>query len=290
MENGRNYLRGNGSHSWTLIECGMPSPSPSLSEALQRVRKARRVSQLELALQLGISQRHVSFVENGRSRPSRELLIAWLRALDAPLVLSNEALLTAGYAPAYTMGQLDDPWLADAGQALDQLLKAHEPAPALILDAEWNLLRMNSGTIWLATTLMPSAAAMLGQGPVNLLDLLTHPEGLARHISNLDDVGPRFLAVLRREASANPSLQPRVAAYEAYLVSRLGSATPSGSWSHPQAPVLTTRFDSQHGELAFFSMFSTFGTPNDITLASLRVEHMFAADDATRSVLKQQVS
>ena len=132
---------------------------------------------------------------------------------------------------------------------------------------------------------------MLGQGPVNLLDLLTHPEGLARHISNLNDVGPRFLAVLRREASANPSLQPRVAAYEAYLVSRLGSATtPSGSWSRPQAPVLTTRFDSHYGELAFFSMFSTFRTPNDITLASLRVEHMFAADDATRSVLKQQVS
>jgi transcriptional regulator with XRE-family HTH domain len=82
----------------------MPSPSPSLSEALQRVRKALRVSQLELALQLGISQRHVSFVENGRSRPSRELLIAWLRALEAPLVLSNEALLSAGYAPAYTWG------------------------------------------------------------------------------------------------------------------------------------------------------------------------------------------
>lgn len=101
--------------------------------------------------------------------------------------------------------------------------------------------------------------------------------------------GPRFLAMLRREAGASPSLQPRVAADEAFLVSRLGSATPSGSWSRPQAPVLTTRFASPHGNLAFFSMFSTFGTPNDITLASLRVEHIFPADDATRSVLKQQV-
>jgi transcriptional regulator with XRE-family HTH domain len=268
----------------------MSPASPSLREALQRARKARRISQLELAMQLGVSQRHVSFVESGRSRPSRELLIAWLRALDAPLAHSNEALLTAGYAPAYTEGQLDDPWLADAGQALEQLLKAHEPAPALILDAEWNLLRMNGGAIWLATTLMPSAADLMGQGPVNLLDLLAHPEGLARHVNNLDDVGPRFLAMLRRETSAHPALQLRVAAYEAYLISRLGSATPWRSSSRPQAPVLTTRFLSPYGELAFFSMFSTFGTPNDITLASLRVEHMFPADDATRLVLKQQMS
>jgi transcriptional regulator with XRE-family HTH domain len=275
---------------WTLIECGMPPSSPPFNETLQRARKARRVSQLELALQLGISQRHISFVESGRSRPSRELLITWLRALGASLALSNEALLSAGYAPAYSEGQLDDPWLADAGHALEQLLKAHEPAPALILDAEWNLLRMNGGAIWLATTLMPSAADLISEGPVNMLDLITHQEGLARQVTNLDDVGPRFLAMLRQEAAAHPSLQPRVAAYETYLVSRLGHTTPSGSWSRLHAPVLTTRFSSPHGELAFFSMFSTFGTPNDITLASLRVEHMFPADDATRSVLKQQTS
>lgn len=168
---------------------------------------------MELALQLGISQRHVSFVETGRSLPSRNLLIAWLRALDAPLALSNAAMLAAGHA-------------------LEQLLKAHEPAPAL--DAEWNLVRGNGGALWLATTLMPAAADLMSQGPVNLLDLLTHPEGLARRVSNLDDVG--------------------------------------------------------HGKPAFFSRFTTFGTPHDIPLASLRVEHMVPADDATRSVLMRQSS
>lgn len=90
-----------------------------------------------------------------------------------------------------------------------------------------------------------------------------------------------------RQRSCRPPLLPRVEAYEAYLVSRLGSTTAAGCGVQPQAPVLTTRFASPHGELAFFSMFSTFGTPNDITLASLRVEHMFPADEATRSVLNR---
>lgn len=122
-----------------------------------------------------------------------------------------------------------------------------------------------------------------------MLDLLTHPQGLSRHVSNLSDVGPRFLALLRREVAAHPSLLPRVAAYEADLLARLGTTAGPGSRSGPQvqAPVLTTRFRSPHGELAFFSMFTTLGTPNDITLASLRVEHMFPADEATRAVLQR---
>jgi transcriptional regulator with XRE-family HTH domain len=265
-----------------VLECSMHS-SPSLVETLQRTRRVRRISQLELALQLGVSQRHVSFVENGRSRPSRDLLVAWLQALDAPLALSNEALLAAGYAPAYSEKRLDDPWLAEACVALDRLLDTHDPAPALVLDAEWNVVRMNRGAMWLATLLMPSAAAELGHAQVNMLDLLTHPGGLADHVTNIEDVGPRFLWMLRNEAAAHPGLQPRAAAYEAYLFSRIGKTTVPRQG--PAPPVLTTRFASPHGPLAFFSMFSTFGTPNDITLASLRVEHMFPADDATRAVL-----
>ncbi len=261
--------------------------SLSLVKTLQRTRKVRRISQLELALRLGVSQRHVSFVENGRARPSRDLLVAWLQALDAPLALSNEALLAAGYAPAYSEKQLDDPWLADAALALDRLLDTHDPAPALVLDADWNVVRMNRGAMWLAVLLMPSAAAALGQVQLNMLDLLTHPGGLSHHVTNIEDVGPRFLGMLRNDAAVRPSLLPRVAAYEANLFSRIGKTTPPGPGEVP--PVLTTRFASPHGPLAFFSMFSTFGTPNDITLASLRVEHMFPADDATRSVLRRHV-
>jgi transcriptional regulator with XRE-family HTH domain len=191
----------------------MNRTSPALSETLREARKMRRMSQLELSMRVGVSQRHMSFVESGRSNPSRELLMAWLQELEAPLAVRNAAMIQAGYAPAYSAAPLGDPALAQASAAMSQLLQAHDPMPALLLDADWNLLRR-----------------------------------------------------------------------------RLGAARLHAGWAPPMAPVLTTRFATVHGELAFFSMFTTFGTPQDITLASLRVEHMFAADDATRAVIRSQVS
>lgn len=120
----------------------MDGTSHNLPETLQRTRQARRVSQLELSLRLGVSQRHVSFVENGRARPSRDLLTRWLGELDAPLALRNAALLQAGFAPAFRASTLEDPDLAQARAALRQLLNAHDPMPALVLDAQWNLLQL----------------------------------------------------------------------------------------------------------------------------------------------------
>ena len=261
----------------------------TLPLTLQQARKARRLSQLELSMRVGVSQRHVSFVESGRARPSRELLMAWLHELDAPLAVRNAAMLQAGYAPAYGTAQLGDPALLQANEALLQLLRAHDPMPALVIDAHWNLLHLNQGGRWLTATLMPWAAELPVTAPINLLDILAHPEGLTRHMVNLHEVGPAMLAHLRDDAAAQPALAPRVEAFAALLRSRLGAQSLHGAWPHPTAPVLTTRFATQHGELAFFSMFTTFGTPQDITLASLRVEHMFAADNATHVVLRAQV-
>lgn len=271
----------------------MADISPTLTNILQQLRKTRRVSQLELALELGVSQRHVSFVESGRAQPSRRLLLAWLQVLAAPLVQRNEALLAAGYAPAFTAAGLNEPLLAEADRALGYLLEAHEPVPALLLDAEWNVLRMNRGALWLATTLVPwlrEALCSGAQGGLNMLDLIAHPDGLARRMTNLEDVGPRFLTLLRHELATTPRLLPRVQAYEARLREALGAASPApAERDRPPAPVLTSRFASPYGELAFFSMFTTFGTPTDITLASLRVEHLFPADDATRLVMESKV-
>ncbi|GAB4158671.1 MAG: helix-turn-helix transcriptional regulator [Cyanobacteria bacterium J069] len=261
--------------------------SITLLDTLRQIRKVQRLSQLELSLRLGVSQRHISFVESGRAKPSRDLLIAWLQELDAPLVVRNQAMLLAGYAPVYSSTQLEDPALAQINVALQQLLWAHDPMPALILDEHWNLLRLNQGGQWLAATLMPEMADLHHTSPINLLDLLTHPEGLAKPIVNLHEVGPALLAHLRHEAAVQPTLMPKVDAFAAMLHRRLGSLPPSGT--HPTAPVLTTRYATKHGELAFFSMFTTFGTPQDITLASLRVEHLFAADAATHAVLRAQV-
>lgn len=258
-------------------------------ETLRQLRNTRRLSQLELSLRLGVSQRHISFVESGRAKPSRELLMAWLQELEVPLVQHNEIMLQAGYAPAYNTTQLNDPTLGQVNEALEQLLCTHDPQPALVIDAQWNLVRLNRGGQWLATVLMPEAGDLTEAGPINLLDLLSHPEGMTKSIVNLEEVGPAFLARLRQETSAQPTLAPKVDTFAALLNSRLGTQHLQKSYLPPIAPVLTTRYASEYGELAFFSMFTTFGTPQDITLASLRVEHMFAADTATYEVLKQQV-
>lgn len=267
----------------------MPATSPSLTSVLQQVRKQPRWSQLELSFRLGVSQRHVSFVESGRAKPSRGLLMAWLNELDAPLALRNHALLQAGYAPAYGSAPIDDPALAEANGALEHLLRAHDPMPALVLDARWNVVRLNRGGRWLASVLLPSVAVDAA-APLNLLDALAHPDGLTRLVVNLQDVGPAMLARLRQEAVVHPALTPKVEAFAAVLRARLGpQATLHGGWLQPAAPVLTTRYATVVGELAFFSMFTTFGTPQEITLASLRVEHLFAADAATRAALEAHV-
>jgi len=117
---------------------------------------------------------------------------------------------------------------------------------------------------------------------------MLHPEGMARHMTNLEEVAPALLAHLRDDATVVPDLLPRVELLAAQIQKRLGKR-PLPAWPRQMAPVLTTRFSTSHGELAFFSMFSTFGTPQDITLASLRVEHIFAADDKTRAVIAAQV-
>jgi transcriptional regulator with XRE-family HTH domain len=266
----------------------METASPTLRDTLQTARKSKRISQLELALRMGVSQRHVSFVESGRSQPSRELLLAWLHELQAPLALRNVALQQAGFAPVYRGSELGDAVLAPVREALGRLLTAHDPMPAMVMDAAWNVLQMNRGAQWMALTLMPWIAQLPQGQPINMLDAMLHPEGMTRHMTNLEEVAPALLAHLRDDASVVPELLPRVELFAAQVQQRLGkrALTP---WPRQMAPVLTTRFATAHGELAFFSMFSTFGTPQDITLASLRVEHVFAADEATKAVVLENV-
>ncbi len=158
----------------------------------------------------------------------------------------------------------------------------------MVMDAAWNVLQMNRGAQWIALTLMPWIAHLPKDQPVNMLDAMLHPEGMTRHMTHLEEVAPAMLAHLRDDAIVVPELLPRVELLAAQLQKRLGKR-PLTPWPRQLAPVLTTRFSTVHGELAFFSMFSTFGTPQDITLASLRVEHIFAADALTRAVIAAQV-
>lgn len=139
----------------------------------------------------------------------------------------------------------------------------------MVLDATWNVLQLNRGASWLVKTLMPLAAASPSDQPINLLDAMLHPEGLLRSVTNLEEVAPSILAHLRDDASVLPELAPRVEQLAKNLQDRHGKK-PLAQWPRQMVPVLTTRFATAHGELAFFSMFSTFGTPQDTTLASLR--------------------
>jgi len=264
-----------------------------LMEILRSARANRRVSQLELAMSLGVSQRHVSFVESGRAKPSRELLLAWLRELETPLEQCNAALLAAGYAPAYGSADLGEESLGPAIAALRLLLSTHEPWPAFVLDAHWNLIDLNTGARRFASLLAVGSTAIPAIGPdraaVNMLDALAAPGGFARHITNLGEVGPALVARLRREARSIPGLAPRAQLVEDMVRAQLGTAQLAKAEYSPRAPLLTTRFDTPLGALAFFSMFTTFGTPQDISLASLRVEMLFAADTATSTIWQKSL-
>ena len=166
------------------------SPPESLQTTLQTARKSKRLSQLELALRMGVSQRHVSFVESGRAQPSRELLLSWLHELQAPLALRNVALQQAGFAPVYRGSELADAVLAPVRDALAQLLQAHDPMPAMVMDAAWNVLHMNRGAQWLATTLLPWMADLPPGQPINMIDAMLHPQGMTQPITNLEEVAP----------------------------------------------------------------------------------------------------
>jgi hypothetical protein len=206
-----------------------------------------------------------------------------------PLAVRNVALDAAGFAPTYTATPFGDAELALAETALRQLLQAHHPMPAWVLDAQWNVLQANQGAQWLIATLAPSSSTATRSGPFNMVDLLVAPEGLLTHIVNLPEVGSAMLAHLRADARAEPALAPKVEALSDALRARLGATAGSPPMARRALPVLPMRLATRYGVLSFFTMLTTFGTPQDITLASLRVEHLFAADAGTAAVLATQV-
>jgi transcriptional regulator with XRE-family HTH domain len=155
----------------------METACSSLCDTLQIARKSKRISQLELALRMGVSQRHVSFVESGRAQPSRELLLSWLHELQAPLALRNVALQQGGFAPVYRGSELSDAVLAPVRDALGRLLAAHDPMPAMVIDAAWNVLQMNRGAQWLALTLMPWIAQLPQDQSINMHGRHASPRG-----------------------------------------------------------------------------------------------------------------
>jgi transcriptional regulator with XRE-family HTH domain len=259
-----------------------------IGAALRALRATRHISQLDLALQAGVSQRHLSYVETGRAQPSRELLLALLQVLSAPLATQNELLMLAGYAPMYAERPLASADMAPMREALKHLLKAHEPSPAVVLDASWNLIDSNRGAQRLLQLLLGDAAVaalMSAPTPLNMLQMFFAPDGMRRHILNFDECAHALLHHAQQAMLDHPQLAQVLDAIKPWVPRDLGRHGTRHA-ATLAAPVLHTHLQSPQGELRLFSMFTTFGTPQDITAASLRVEHMFAADEATARVVQ----
>jgi transcriptional regulator with XRE-family HTH domain len=261
------------------------SKASAASAGLRNARQARRLSQLELALRVGVSQRHLSFIETGRAAPSRGMLLALLEALDVPLAQRNELLLQSGYAPEFAARDLGDPDLVSVRDALERLLAAHEPAPAIVVDAMWNLVLANRGARRMHRLL---AGADVLAPPLNVLYRIFHPDGWRRLVVNFEEVAATLWHRVQLETLHHPPLAQLLQEIEPWVPR--AARGPLNEWSahsRPLAPVLATRYATERGELAFFSAFTTFGTPQDITVASLRVEHFFPADAKTEAVCRE---
>jgi transcriptional regulator with XRE-family HTH domain len=251
---------------------------------LREWRQRRRLSQLALACDAEISTRHLSFVETGRSLPSRDMILRLAERLEVPLRDRNVLLVAAGFAPVFPERPLADPALQAARQAVDLVLAGHEPYPALAIDRHWTLIAANSA----ATRLMAGADPALLRPPINVLRFSLHPSGLAPRIANFAQWRAHLLGRLRRQIdiAADPLLIE--------LLSELGDyPTPDQAQAHGRAAELPyagvavpLRLVTAAGILALYSTTMIFGTPVDITLSELAVESFFPADAATADALR----
>lgn len=274
----------------TQLTSTLAKPSP-FGRLLKEWRHARGSSQLDFALASGISQRHLSFLESGRSRPSRGMVLHLASALAVPLRQQNAMLLAAGFAPAFAERKLDAPELGQVSAALDRALQQQEPFPAVVVDRIYNLVRANQAALTLLGTLLdPAALAPPPSGaPHNLMRLVVRPDGLKPHMENWEEAVVWLLRRLRAEAIAEGAK-----AHDAFLdellafpdVAKVAKA-PREEGDYP--PALTVRF--RHGEtrLSLFSMIATVGTPLDVALQDLRLEFFFPADAATEKWFRARV-
>ena len=263
------------------IRTPRPAPRP-FGAHLRHWRQHRRLSQLDLAMDAAISTRHLSFVETGRSVPSREMVLRLSERLDIPLRERNTLLVAAGYAPMYRERALDDPALSPARQAVELILKSHEPYPAIAIDRHWNLIAANSVVPHLLAGVTDAA---LLQPPMNVLRLSLHPHGLAPQIANLAQWRAHLFERVRHQiaASADPTLVDLLEELQAY-------PRPAGTdlhldGEHPGV-VMPFRFTTPQGVLSFISTITIFGNPVDVTLQELAMETFFPADDFTRLALQ----
>ncbi|HKU08375.1 MAG TPA: helix-turn-helix transcriptional regulator [Bradyrhizobium sp.] len=250
-----------------------------IGEHLREWRQRRHLSQLDLAGEADISARHLSFVETGRSAPSREMVLKLAERLDVPLRERNVLLVAAGFAPAFPQRALDDPALRSAREAINLVLKAHEPNPALAYDRHWNLVSANR----MLAPILQGVPERLLAPPLNILRLAFHPEGLAPRTVNLGEWAAHLLERLHRqcEATADPEL---IKLYDDLRNYPLPASSRPVSADNVAIPY---KLRHNGDVLSFISTTMVFGTPVDVTLSELALETFFPADELTARRLKE---
>ncbi len=260
----------------TTLTAVTSGPAP-VGRLLRDWRERRRLTQLDLALRAEVSARHLSFVETGRSRPTSEMILRLARHLDVPLRERNVLLLSGGYAPEYPAHGLADPPMSAVNDAIEHVLAAHEPFPAVVIDARWEMVAANDAV----PLLTEGAAASLLEPPVNVLRLSLHPEGMAPRIVNLPEWRAHLLDRLDRDviSTADPALIELRAELAAY------PCPPPASRPDVRAILVPMRLRVQDATLSLFSTTTVFGTPRDVTLSELAIESFYPANAATAAFL-----
>ncbi|MDX1876065.1 helix-turn-helix transcriptional regulator [Mycolicibacterium sp. 120266] len=255
------------------------SSAAQVGQSLRDWRQRRRLTQLELALDAGVSARHLSFVETGRSKPGRDMLLRLGERLDIPFRERNRLLLAAGHAPAFPEHSFGAAELAPVREALERILKSHEPYPAVVFDRHWNLVAANTAIEPLIATIDPA----LLSPPVNVLRIAFE---LIPWITNARDVMGYFRDRIQRQlaATADEQLAQLLAEFGRYLPSEEDDATTGSDFDHNLGPVRLRAPDG--GEWSFFGMFGTLDMPFEVTVSELAIELLFPADRATANAFE----
>ncbi|MEV4656723.1 helix-turn-helix transcriptional regulator [Micromonospora sp. NPDC049301] len=259
----------------------MTRPGRPVGELLRDWRRTRGMSQLDLSIEAGVSARHLSFVETGRSRPSPELLLRLAEQLEMPLAERNTMLLAGGYAPAYPSHELSDPELAPVRAAVRQILDGHSPYPAVLVDQHWHLVDANPAVALFTAGAQPHLLAP----PINVLRLSLHPDGMAPRILNLPEWRAHLLSRLRQQAATtnDPVLYDLHEELRGYPGGNAPAAPISDAVSRVVIPL---RYRHDDRVLSFVSTTTLFGTPLDVTVSGLAVEAFFPADPTTTEALQ----
>lgn len=263
----------------------------AFGQLLKQWRSQKNFSQLDLSMASGVSQRHISFIESGRSRPSRNMILKLAAVLDVPLRQQNKMLTAAGFAPIYSEFDLSAPEIAPIRRALNFTLRQQEPYPAIVMDRYWNQIQSNQGAQKLMSWLLEEQPVPDDIGS-NMVKLMLHPKGIRAHVTNWEAVASNLIHRVHRETLAGGQDEPSQTLFDTLLtypnVRDLWQAPTADSW---QLPLLTVNFAKAQLDqpISLFTTLTTFGTPQDITLQELRLECLFPADEHTEQQFQTQI-